>query len=75
MFFSVTNISGLTGLAIIFITAGLIRDRVEWIPGVIFLLAILIIRNRWGEVTKRQEFFLLALIIIDVISTFILLNY
>jgi len=75
MLFSVTNISGLTGLVIIFIAAGVMRDGMEWLPGIVLLLVILAIRNVSGEVTRKQEFFLSTLIFIVVLSTFILLIY
>lgn len=75
MLFSLTNISGLAGLALIFIAAGILRNGMEWIPGVVFLLVLLIIRNLSGEITKKQEFILSTLIFTVVMSTFILLIY
>jgi len=73
MLFSLTNISGLSGLIIIFTTAALIRNGMEWLPGIMLLLVIIAIRNISVEVTKKQELYLSLLIFVVVLATLIFL--
>jgi len=73
MLFSVTNISGISGLAVIFVTAGLTRDGMEWLPGVICLLLILAFRNIAIEVTRRKEISLSISVFVIVVLTFLFL--
>jgi len=73
MLFSLTNILGLSGLVIIFITAGLVQDGMEWLPGVFLILVILAVRNIALEVTSRKETLLSVFAFIIVLITFLLL--
>jgi hypothetical protein len=75
MLFSLTNISGLAGLIIIFISAWIMKGSMEWMSAIVVLLVILIIRNLSGEVTKKQEYFLSILVFIVALSTLFLLIY
>jgi len=73
MLFSLTNISGITGLSVIFITAALVRNGMEWLPGVVFLLLILAVRNVAIEVTRKKEILLSISVFVIVILTLLFL--
>jgi len=73
MLFSVTNISGIIGLIIIFILAGIFRDRFEWLIGAMVLLVIIIIRNISGEVIRKVEILLSVCIFLIVLLTLLFL--
>ncbi len=73
MLYSVTNIFGFIGLIILFTTAGLIREGVEWLPGVLLLLLILAIRNVVIEVSWRKEVVLSVSALIIVLTSVLIL--
>jgi len=50
-----TNITGIAGLALIFILAAVHQSHFRWVVGVFAIQIILIIRNLLGEVTQKTE--------------------
>jgi hypothetical protein len=50
-----TNITGIAGLALIFILAAVHQSNFRWVAGVFAIQIILIIRNLLGEVTHKTE--------------------
>ncbi|OQX75824.1 MAG: hypothetical protein B6D64_10955 [Bacteroidetes bacterium 4484_276] len=56
-----TNISCITSLAIIFISAAILQTQFYWIIGVAGILVIFAIRNWHGEVSRKTELFMTLL--------------